>query len=158
MKTSVLACCLAASLVASAPQAADTPAPAPAPGTTKPELPAASAVKELKIIDLQVGKGPEAKTTGPVWVQYTGWLYDPAAPEHKGKKFDSSEGRPTPFGFFLGVGRVIKGWDQGVPGMKVGGKRRLIIPAELAYGEKGAGGVIPPQAALVFDIELVEVR
>ncbi len=130
----------------------------PAPGSGAKAQAAPAAAKELKIVDLAVGNGTEAKTGRPVWVQYTGWLYDSAAPEHKGKKFDSSEGRPTPFGFFLGVGKVIQGWDQGVPGMKVGGKRRLIIPSELAYGEKGAGGVIPPNAALVFDIELVDVK
>lgn len=158
MKTPVLTLCLAATLAAPSLQAADAPAATSAPGAKQVLAQPAAAVRELKIIDLQAGQGPEAKSSGPVWVQYTGWLYDPAAPEHKGKQFDSSQGRPTPFGFFLGVGRVIKGWDQGVPGMKVGGKRRLIIPPELGYGEKGAGGVIPPNATLVFDIELVEVR
>ncbi len=135
-------------------------AAADAPNSSAKNGPTAATAKvnELKIVDLAVGKGPQAQTGHPVWVHYTGWLYDPAAPEHKGKKFDSSEGRPTPFGFFLGVGRVIKGWDQGVPGMKIGGKRRLIIPAELAYGDKGVGEVIPPNAALIFDIELVDAK
>jgi FKBP-type peptidyl-prolyl cis-trans isomerase FkpA len=153
MKTSVLALSLAAALLAQAGLADNAPV---TPSNTAVKT--AATVKELQIIDLEQGKGAEAKTTGPVWVHYTGWLHDPAAPEHKGKRFDSSESRPTPFGFFLGVGRVIKGWDKGVPGMKVGGKRRLIIPAAMAYGEKGAGGVIPPNAALVFDIELVDLK
>jgi len=91
-------------------------------------------------------------------VHYTGWLYDSAAPENKGAKFDSSRDRGVPFGFFLGAGKVIKGWDQGVVGMKVGGQRRLVIPPQLGYGERGAGGVIPPNATLIFDVELVDVK
>ena len=94
----------------------------------------------------------------PVIVHYTGWLYDPAAPGGKGAKFDSSRDRQVPFGFFLGGGKVIKGWDDGVQGMKVGGQRTLIIPPALGYGERGAGGVIPPNATLIFDVELVEVK
>lgn len=152
MKASILALTLCSLLCPAALIA--NPAATPA----KAENAASAPVKELQIIDLEVGKGAEAKPTGPVWVWYTGWLYDPAAPDFKGKQFDSSEKRTTAFGFFLGVGRVIKGWDKGVPGMKVGGKRRLIIPPELAYGEKGAGGVIPPNATLVFDIELADVK
>ena len=89
-------------------------------------------------------------------VNYTGWLYSEDAPEHKGAKFDSSVGR-GPFSFKIGAGRVIRGWDQGVQGMKVGGVRRLVLPPEFAYGAAGAGGVIPPNATLVFDVELLGV-
>jgi FKBP-type peptidyl-prolyl cis-trans isomerase len=115
-------------------------------------------VTELQKIDVKQGTGPEAQAGKPVVVHYTGWLYDPAAPEGKGRKFDSSRDRGTPFDFPLGAGRVIKGWDQGVAGMKVGGQRRLIIPPQLGYGERGAGGVIPPNATLMFDVELIDVK
>jgi len=115
-------------------------------------------VGALKKIDTKQGTGAEAVTGKPVVVHYTGWLYDPAQPEGKGKKFDSSLDRREPFSFPLGGGRVIRGWDEGVAGMKVGGKRTLIIPADLGYGARGAGGVIPPNATLVFDVELLEVR
>jgi FKBP-type peptidyl-prolyl cis-trans isomerase len=90
-------------------------------------------------------------------VNYTGWLYDPLRPENKGQQFDSSVGR-QPFTFTLGAGQVIRGWDQGVPGMKVGGQRRLTIPPDLGYGANGAGGVIPPNATLVFDVDLLDVQ
>jgi FKBP-type peptidyl-prolyl cis-trans isomerase FkpA len=115
-------------------------------------------VKELQKIDTKQGTGAEALSGKPVLVHYTGWLYDSAAPEGKGTKFDSSRDRGVPFGFFLGSGKVIKGWDEGVVGMKVGGQRRLVIPPQLGYGERGAGGVIPPNATLIFDVELVEVK
>jgi FKBP-type peptidyl-prolyl cis-trans isomerase len=107
--------------------------------------------------DLQVGTGAEIKSGQNALVHYTGWLYDAAAPDNKGKQFDSSVGG-EPFDFPLGGGRVIPGWDQGVVGMKVGGKRRLVIPPDMAYGNSGAGGVIPPGATLVFDVELVEIQ
>ena len=113
---------------------------------------------QLQKIDIKQGDGAEAQTGKVVIVHYSGWLYDPTAPEGKGKKFDSSLDRKVPFGFFLGEGKVIKGWDQGVVGMKTGGKRRLIIPPDLGYGARGAGGVIPPNATLIFDIELLEVK
>jgi len=109
----------------------------------------------LKIIDNKVGAGAEAKSGQMVSVHYTGWLYNNGA---KGKKFDSSRDRGEPFEFALGKGQVIAGWDEGVAGMKVGGKRTLIIPAELGYGARGAGGVIPPGATLMFDVELVGVK
>ena len=92
-----------------------------------------------------------------VSVHYTGWLFDEAAPENKGRKFDSSRDRGQPFEFQLGVGQVIGGWDQGFAGMKVGGQRTLIIPPELGYGARGAGGVIPPNATLLFEVELLGV-
>ena len=115
-------------------------------------------VTELKKIDTKQGDGAEAVTGKAVLVHYTGWLYDPNKPDGRGTKFDSSADRGVPFGFFLGAGRVIKGWDEGVVGMKTGGKRTLVIPPQLGYGERGAGGVIPPNATLMFDVELVEVK
>ena len=108
----------------------------------------------LKYTDTVVGTGAEAKRSEKVTVHYTGWLYNNG---QKGKKFDSSLDRNEPFSFNLGGGEVIPGWDQGVVGMKVGGKRTLIIPANLAYGARGAGGVIPPNATLMFDVELLKV-
>ncbi len=117
-----------------------------------------SKVTELIKTDIKLGEGAEATAGHEVSVHYTGWLYDESAPEHKGSKFDSSRDRGDPFGFPLGAGHVIKGWDQGVAGMKVGGQRTLIIPAALGYGARGAGGVIPPNATLVFDVELLGVH
>jgi FKBP-type peptidyl-prolyl cis-trans isomerase FkpA len=112
---------------------------------------------ELQKIDVVQGNGAEARA-GNVTVHYTGWLHDPSKPDGHGKKFDSSHDRREPFEFRLGGGEVIRGWDEGVAGMKVGGKRTLVIPPEMGYGARGAGGVIPPNATLVFDVELVEVR
>jgi FKBP-type peptidyl-prolyl cis-trans isomerase FkpA len=112
----------------------------------------------LKMTDVKTGSGAEAVEGKTVVVHYTGWLYDESAPENKGKKFDSSRDRGDPFDFPLGAGHVIKGWDQGVAGMKVGGQRTLVIPPEMGYGARGAGGVIPPNATLVFDVELLQVR
>lgn len=105
----------------------------------------------LIIDDIKVGEGTEAKSGNYVTVHYTGWLLD-------GSKFDSSKDRNEPFAFPLGAGHVIKGWDQGVVGMKIGGVRKLTIPAELGYGSRGAGGVIPPNATLVFEVELLGVE
>jgi len=104
----------------------------------------------LKYEDVTVGEGAEAVAGKTVSVHYTGWLTD-------GQKFDSSKDRNEPFAFVLGGGMVIKGWDEGVQGMKVGGVRRLTIPAQLGYGARGAGGVIPPNATLVFEVELLDV-
>ena len=112
---------------------------------------------ELKKTDVVVGSGAEAVSGRPVTVHYTGWLHDPAAADGHGKKFDSSLDRRSPFDFHLGAGQVIRGWDEGVAGMKVGGKRTLVIPPEMGYGARGAGGVIPPNATLVFDVELLRV-
>jgi FKBP-type peptidyl-prolyl cis-trans isomerase FkpA len=131
--------------------------PAEAP-PVQPEPPAAPA-PQVEIIDRVVGKGKEATLGSHVYVNYTGWLHKPLAPKQRGRKFDSSlDAGRTPIDFQLGAGRVIKGWEQGVAGMKVGGKRTLIIPSALAYGKRGAGGVIPPDADLIFDVELMEVK
>ena len=119
--------------------------------------PAAAQPKALTMIDHKIGDGAEAVAGKTVSVHYTGWLFDPAAPDNKGKKFDSSRDRGQPLSFPLGAGRVIQGWDQGFAGMKVGGQRTLIIPPELGYGARGAGGVIPPNATLIFDVELMGV-
>lgn len=127
------------------------------PAFSEPDKGAAGVTK-LVTIDNKVGAGTEAVTGKSVDVHYTGWIYSPVAPNHKGKKFDSSLDRGSLFSFPLGAGRVIKGWDQGVVGMKVGGMRTLIVPADMGYGERGAGGVIPPNAALVFDVELFSVK
>jgi FKBP-type peptidyl-prolyl cis-trans isomerase len=115
-------------------------------------------VTSLQITDTSTGTGAQATTGKTVSVHYTGWLYDGKAAEHHGKKFDSSLDRGEPFEFRLGAGAVIRGWDQGVTGMKVGGKRTLVIPSELGYGQRGAGGAIPPNATLVFDVELLGVK
>lgn len=109
----------------------------------------------LQIIDTQAGTGTQPQTGQTAVVHYTGWLYVNGT---KGKKFDSSVDRNEPFEFPVGRGRVIKGWDEGVASMKVGGKRTLIIPPELGYGARGAGGVIPPNATLMFDVELLAVK
>jgi FKBP-type peptidyl-prolyl cis-trans isomerase FkpA len=116
-------------------------------------------VTQLQTIDTTVGTGAEAVKGKVVVVHYTGWLYDPGSPEKKGRKFDSSRDRGPPFTFPLGAGRVIRGWDEGVAGMRVGGKRTLVIPADMAYGSRGAGGgLIPPDATLLFEVELLQVR
>jgi peptidylprolyl isomerase len=112
----------------------------------------------LKIIDTKVGTGPSPRTGQTCVMHYTGWLYDESAKDHKGKKFDSSVDRNEPFDFAIGQGNVIAGWDEGVATMKVGGKRTLIIPPQLGYGARGAGGVIPPNATLIFDVELLAVK
>jgi FKBP-type peptidyl-prolyl cis-trans isomerase FkpA len=109
----------------------------------------------LQYVDLAVGNGDVAKTGDQVSVHYTGWLEKPDG--SKGRKFDSSKDRGQPFQFALGQGQVIKGWDEGVQGMKVGGVRELIIPPALGYGQRGAGGVIPPNATLIFEVELLGV-
>ena len=111
----------------------------------------------LQYEDTVPGTGEEATTGQRVKVHYTGWLYDPTADKERGKKFDSSKDRGQPFSFGLGHGEVIRGWDEGVAGMKVGGTRVLIIPAEMGYGARGAGGAIPPNATLVFEVELLGV-
>ncbi len=138
---------LAATLAAcsrDAGEANDTP-----PAAAETPLPAG-----LEIRTLRKGYGKAAAAGDNVTVHYTGWLYDEAAEDKRGAKFDSSVDRGQRFGFPLGAGRVIKGWDAGVEGMLIGETRELVIPPELAYGERGAGGVIPPGATLVFEVEL----
>jgi FKBP-type peptidyl-prolyl cis-trans isomerase FkpA len=121
---------------------------------TSPSTPAATFAQT----DLVVGSGAEATAGRTVTVHYTGWLYDPAQPENKGRQFETSRGR-SPFAFVLGAGRVIAGWDRGVVGMRVGGQRRLILPPDLAYGRTGSSdGTIPPNASLVFDVEVLDVQ
>jgi FKBP-type peptidyl-prolyl cis-trans isomerase FkpA len=108
-------------------------------------------MEEMQIEDLTLGAGSEAKKGQLAVVHYTGWLTD-------GSKFDSSKDRNDPFSFALGGGMVIRGWDEGVVGMKIGGKRKLTIPPHMGYGARGAGGVIPPNATLVFEVELLDVK
>jgi FKBP-type peptidyl-prolyl cis-trans isomerase FkpA len=143
--TAVTATFLSASLFAVAAHAATAVAP------PKPQAEAG-----LQKIDTVVGKGKVAEAGQVVTVNYTGWIYTPTAPKKHGAQFDSSIGR-APFSFPLGGGQVIQGWDQGVAGMKVGGKRTLIIPAALGYGARGAGP-IPPNSNLIFDVELLDVK
>jgi peptidylprolyl isomerase len=111
----------------------------------------------LAIADIVVGSGAVAEAGQSVTVHYTGWLHDESAPDQRGRKFDSSKDRGDPFEFDLGAGMVIQGWDEGVQGMKVGGKRILVIPPHLGYGARGAGGAIPPNATLLFEVELLGV-
>ncbi|HXQ64114.1 MAG TPA: FKBP-type peptidyl-prolyl cis-trans isomerase [Steroidobacteraceae bacterium] len=157
---------VALSVCAAALAFADPPATsaAAAPAATSASAPAAPAAtprqaaeaEGLKITDLKVGKGPAAMPGAVVRVHYTGWLLDATAADGKGAKFDSSVDRHEPFLFQLGQQRVIRGWDLGVAGMQAGGKRRLVIPPALGYGARGASTVIPPNATLVFDVELID--
>ena len=146
LRAPTLALALAGAILLAA--GATTPAAAQTPGSTM------TTASGLKIQDATVGAGATPKTGQTCVMHYTGWLYENGA---KGRKFDSSLDRGQPFEFPIGQGRVIKGWDEGVASMKVGGKRTLIIPPELGYGARGAGGVIPPNATLIFDVELIEV-
>lgn len=123
-----------------------------------PGPPSGGSVAELQRIDEKTGTGAIATSGSDVTVHYTGWLYDEKAKDMRGEKFDSSVDRGEPFTFLLGGGQVIRGWDDGVAGMRVGGKRRLLIPSYLGYGGDGAGGVIPPNASLVFEVELLAVK
>jgi len=123
-----------------------------------PPAPAASAVTALQSVTLKPGTGAAIGGGQIAVVEYTGWLYEASATDTKGKQFDSSRTGGQAFKFPLGTGSVIKGWDQGVAGMKIGESRRLIIPPDLAYGDNGAGGVIPPGATLVFDIDLIAIE
>ncbi len=144
-----LALLLSAAFISTACSEQATP---PAPKMEKNNM------TELIKTDVKLGDGNEAFAGQNVSVHYTGWLYDEAAADHKGKKFDSSRDRGDPFQFPLGAGSVIKGWDVGVAGMKVGGQRTLIIPSSMGYGSRGAGGVIPANATLVFDVELLGIN
>ena len=121
--------------------------------------PVVSASPKLQILEVKEGTGAEAQIGKTVYVNYTGWLFKPFATKQHGKKFDSSlDAGRTPIDFKLGAGSVIKGWEQGVAGMKVGGKRTLVIPPALAYGARGSGDNIPPNADLIFDVELMKVE
>jgi FKBP-type peptidyl-prolyl cis-trans isomerase FkpA len=132
---------------------------APAAGAATPAgAVTPSGVTSLQTVTLKPGTGSAVGGGQIAVVQYTGWLYEAGATDHKGKEFDSSRNAHQPFKFPVGTGSVIKGWDQGVAGMQVGESRRLVIPPELAYGDGGAGGVIPPGATLVFDVELVGIE
>lgn len=136
-------------------------AAAAVPGSTEQSTEApAQQGPQIQSIDVKVGTGKVAVTGNTVVVNYTGWFYRPFAAKQRGKKFDSSlDAGRTPLDFQLGARQVIKGWDQGVVGMKVGGKRTLIIPSDLAYGSRGApGGSIPPNSDLIFDVELLDVK
>ncbi len=127
--------------------------------TVSPEHPRQNlSANGLVTIDTKDGSGPSAQRGNEIVVHYTGWLYDPTAPHNKGQEFDSSRDRGQPFNFTLGTGSVIKGWDQGLVGMKVGGQRTLIIPPELGYGSRGAGQSIPPDSTLIFDVEMLEIH
>ena len=114
-------------------------------------------IQELVIENIKVGEGREAEKGLTISVHYTGWIYDSIKNDKKGDKFDSSLDRREPFSFVLGVGQVIKGWDEGFDGMKIGGKRTILIPADMGYGSRGAGNAIPPNADLIFEVELLEI-
>lgn len=141
-----------------APDAAAAKSVASPRAAAAPKAACAPAPKELVVKDITPGTGEAVRFRSAVNVGYTGWLYDGCKADFKGEKFDSSEGRPTPFGFVVGAGRVIKGWDEGVIGMKLKGKRLLVIPPDKAYGDKEtAGGKIPANSTLVFEVELVQI-
>ena len=146
-KIRVLAILLPIALAAACGGGDDSPS-----SPTSPSTPSAP----FSQTDLRVGTGAEAASGRTLTVNYSGWLYDPSQAESKGQRFDTSIGR-APFAFQLGAGRVIRGWDQGLVGMRVGGQRRLVIPPDLGYGSQG-NGPIPPNATLVFDVELLDVQ
>jgi FKBP-type peptidyl-prolyl cis-trans isomerase FkpA len=156
-RISFLASVLALALFATTGCKAGTESTASKP-STEGKTAMSTGITELVKKDTVVGEGREAEAGFNVTVHYTGWLYDPSKPDNKGEKFDSSLDRNEPFVFFLGGGQVIRGWDEGFAGMKVGGKRTLIIPPEMGYGARGAGGVIPPNATLIFDVELLGIK
>jgi FKBP-type peptidyl-prolyl cis-trans isomerase len=151
--------------IAIAIAAAGCAAPSGEPAKTASAMAAAPAQpacepppKDLVVKDVEPGKGDPVVVRSALVVGYTGWLYDGCAPDRKGKKFDSSDSRNAPLGFMLGIGRVVKGWDEGLVGMREQGKRTLIIPPDKGYGEKGSpDGSVPPNATLVFDVTLVGV-
>ncbi len=153
--TRLLSTAFAAALFA-APAFADDPKPTPAPeAAKKSESKMTRTPSGLQYEDTKVGTGAAPQKGQTCVMNYTGWLWENGA---KGKKFDSSLDRGTPFSFPIGQGRVIKGWDEGVATMKVGGQRTLIIPPDLGYGSRGAGGAIPPNATLIFEVELLDIK
>jgi FKBP-type peptidyl-prolyl cis-trans isomerase FkpA len=156
MKTLLSVCTLGLALSFTLSACKRNEAPAQSQGAAPAAATADASAADLKKIDTVTGAGKEATAGSTVTVHYTGWLYTPSADKQHGAQFDSSVGR-EPFTFNLGAGQVIPGWDQGVQGMKVGGKRTLIVPAALGYGAQGAGP-IPPNANLIFDVELLDVR
>ncbi|MBN6152633.1 FKBP-type peptidyl-prolyl cis-trans isomerase [Xanthomonas sp. AmX2] len=127
-------------------------------GCTPPGPPPGGTIAAFEKIDRRVGSGAEATPGSLVTVHYTGWLYDEKAKDRRGEKFDASADHGQPFSFPLGGGQVIRGWDEGVAGMRVGGTRTLMIPPDYGYGDRGAGGAIPPRASLVFEVELLDVK
>ena len=157
--TCAMSICAAALTACDAPTAppnnADTPESAATAQNTGTNMTTTTTASGLQFADTVVGTGASPTTGQTCVMHYTGWLYKDGV---KGSKFDSSVDRGQPFEFTIGVGQVIKGWDEGVATMKVGGKRTLIIPAALGYGARGAGGVIPPNATLIFDVELLGVK
>lgn len=157
---SIVCVSAAAALFAAACSKESSPAGSERKRADAPSAAATSApVTELQKVDVVKGTGEGISSGQRAVVHYTGWLYEPGAPDHKGKQFDSSRERGKPFRFVIGSGGVIKGWEEGVQGMQPGGQRQLIIPAELGYGATGAGGgVIPPNATLLFDIELLAIE
>ena len=152
MKNAFALAFVAVTAMGCAPAQDSNPAPQAAAAPAKVDC--TPPPKELVVKDLEAGAGRQVALRDPVYVSYTGWLYDGCAKDLKGAQFDTSDGRVTPFGFIVGVGRVIKGWDEGVVGMKEGGKRLLVIPPDKAYGKAGTGGRIPPNATLVFEVRL----
>lgn len=148
--------CLACSLALLSACGREAPKDAATPATPADM---GASITELQKTDVVKGTGEGASQGQVAVVHYTGWLYEATAEDHKGRKFDSSRDRGEPFRFTIGAGNVIKGWDDGVQGMQAGGQRRLVIPASLGYGERGAGGgVIPPNATLLFDVELLAIE
>ncbi|HEY3202618.1 MAG TPA: FKBP-type peptidyl-prolyl cis-trans isomerase [Thermoanaerobaculia bacterium] len=151
----LLSAAFAGALAAASASADERKAASPSDSEKKSESRMIKTGSGLQYEDVQVGTGASPKTGQTCVMHYTGWLWENGA---KGKKFDSSVDRGAPFSFPLGQGRVIKGWDEGVATMKVGGKRNLLIPPDLAYGSRGSGGVIPPNATLLFEVELLDVK
>jgi peptidylprolyl isomerase len=150
----LLSAAVAAALLAANVIAQDAKS-TPAAGAEKGDMKMTKTPSGLQYEDVKVGTGDSPKKGQTAVVHYTGWLWENGA---KGKKFDSSVDRGQPFSFPVGQGRVIKGWDEGVATMKVGGKRILLIPPDLAYGSRGAGGVIGPNATLIFEVELIDIK
>ncbi|MDY6944332.1 MAG: FKBP-type peptidyl-prolyl cis-trans isomerase [Pseudomonadota bacterium] len=149
----------AAALLAAACSKQGQPAGSERKRADAPAAVTAPPITELQKIDVVKGAGEGISSGQRAVVHYTGWVYEPGAPDHKGKQFDSSRERGKPFRFVIGSGGVIKGWEEGVQGMQPGGQRQLVIPADLGYGAAGAGGgVIPPNATLLFDIELLAIE